>query len=295
MTAVTADPTDQAGPRAATLRPAHIPAVPLWRLVRSEVRWVFRRPRTLVGLGLFAALPIVMGIALAIDDGNGGGGGDPIYALVSGNGLVLPMAALSTAMFLLLPFAVSVAAADALAGEAASGTLRGLLITPVSRVRLVVVKAIGVLAVAAAAVAIVAVVGAISGVLSLGGAGVVTVYGTSLDTLPSIGRVAILAAWVLGQLLATGAIALAISAFTEHPLVVLALSMGFLIVSTVLMTIPALDWLHPVLLQTGWGSIADVLRDPIAWDGLLTSTYRSACYVLIGLALAFARTATRDA
>ena len=45
---------------AALTTPARAIGVP--RLLRAELRWIFRRPRTLVVLGLLAAVPAVIGI-----------------------------------------------------------------------------------------------------------------------------------------------------------------------------------------------------------------------------------------
>jgi ABC-2 type transport system permease protein len=271
------------------------PTAPLPRVLRNELRWVFRRPRTIVALLLLAGLPVAIGLGIALAGPPRGGGGS-LIAEVAGNGLVLPIAALSTAMFLLLPLTVSMSAADALAGETAHGTLRGLLLAPIGRARLVAVKAFGVLAVTCAAVALLAGVGLITGLLIVGGGdGVLTVSGTTLPMLPALGRVAIAALWTILQMAAIGAVALAVSSLTEHPLVVLAVSIGGLIVVSVLTAIPALDWLQPVLLPTGWTAMIDVLRDPMPWDELLTSSYRAACYLLIGTALTLARMLTRDA
>ena len=277
------------GPRVST--------VALPRLVRSELRWVFRRPRTIIALVLLSGLPVAIGVGVVLAGGPDASEGESLIAQVAGNGLVLPIAALSSALFLLLPLVVSMSAADALAGESAHGTLRGLLLAPIGRVRLVLVKALGVLAVAVTAVALVAAVGVVTGLLIVGdaGGGVLTLSGTSLPVLPALWRVALAAAWTVVQLAAIGAVALAVSSVTEHPLVVLAVTVGGLIVISVLSVIPALDWLQPVLLPTGWIAIADVLRDPVPWDQLLTSSYRAACYLLIGLSLTVARMVTRDA
>ena len=270
---------------------------PLARLLRSELRWVFRRPRTIVALVLLSGLPVAIGLGVVLSGGPSTEDDQSLIAQVAGNGLVLPIAALSAALFLLLPLVVSMAAADALAGESASGTLRGLLLAPLGRIRLVAVKSFGVLAVAVTAVALIAVVGIATGLLIVGdgGDGVLTLSGTSLPVLPALWRVALAAAWTVVQLSAIGAVALAVSAVTEHPLVVLAVTVGGLIVISVLSVIPALDWLKPVLLPSGWTAITDVLRDPVPWDQLLTSAYRAACYLLIGVSLTVARLVTRDA
>ncbi len=257
---------------------------------------MLRRPRTLVVLGLLALVPVLIGIGIVVTDSQGGSG---LLTQVAGNGLVLPVAALSMCLALLLPLAVAMAAADALAGESAHATLRGLLLAPVSRTRLVLVKAVGVLAVAVMAVAAVAVLGIVTGLVLVGpsgsGNGMLTLSGTEVGPGAALVRVCLAAAWTVGQLAAVGAVALAVSSATDHPLVVLAAVLGGLIVFGVLSAIPALDWLQPVLLTPGWFAIADVLRDPLPLDGLASSSLRAGCYLLIGLGLALARTATREA
>jgi len=269
---------------------------PVGRLLRNELRWVFRRPRTLIALAVLSMVPVAMGIGVAVSDEAPGGDTKALIAEAFGNGLVLPIAALSATMLLLIPLIVSMSAADALAGEAAHGTLRGLLLAPVGRIRLVVVKAFGVLAVVTVAVTLVAAVGLVTGLLVIGNGGqMLTLSGTSLTTAEALGRIGILTVWVIVQMAAIGAVGLAVSSVTEHPLVVMAVTVGGLILFTVLSAISALDWLHPVLLPASWVVVVDVLRDPMPWDGLLQSGYRAACYLLIGLSLTIARTVTRDA
>lgn len=273
---------------------------PLTRLVRSELRWVMRRPRTQIALGLLGLFPVLMGVGIVVADRGAtrGGGGPGLITQVAGNGLVLPVAALSLALALLLPLVVSMSAADALAGESQHGTLRALLLAPVSRARLVLVKAIGVLAVALTAAATVAVLGIVTGLVLVGSAGstgMLTLSGTEIGAGPALLRVALAVVWTVGQLAAVGAVALAVSSATDHPLVVLATTLGGLIVFGVLSAIPALDWLQPALLTTGWFAITDVLRDPMPLDGLASSTYRAACYLVVGVALTLLRTATREA
>jgi ABC-2 type transport system permease protein len=268
---------------------------PLGRLLAAEIRWVLRRPRTLVMLGVFALIPVLIAIGVTVADRRGPGRG--LIAAVAGNGLVLPVAALTVSLALLLPLAVATAAADAIAGEAAAGTLRGLLLAPVGRLRLVGMKAVGVLVVAVAAVLAIAVVGVLAGLLVVGGPSgqLITLSGTTVGLGDALGRVALAAAWTVGQLAAVGAVALAVSAFTEHPLVVLASALAGLIVFGVLGAIPALDWLQPYLLTSGWPAAADVLRDPLPLDGLADSTVRALCYLVLGAGVTLARMVRRDA
>lgn len=265
---------------------------PLGRLLRSEVRWVLRRPRTLVMLGLFALMPILIAVGVVASGRSGGG----LIGNVIGNGLVLPVVTLILALALLLPLAVGMAAADAIAGEVATGTLRGLLVAPVSRLRLVGMKAFGVLVVATLATVLIAVVGALAGIVVVGGAGhLVTLSGTTLGPLDALGRIVLVVVWAILQLAAIGAVALAISAWTEHPLIVLAGVLGMVIIFGVLSAIPALDWLQPYLLTSGWTAGADVLRDPLPSHGLVQSSLRALCYLALGGGLTAYRMLRRDA
>lgn len=283
-------------PRAGT------PRVGLARLVHAELRWIFHRPRTLVVLGLLAVIPIIVGTALTltgqeVGDGRGQGQG-PSGGLLStavGNALVLPIATLTITLAFLLPLTAAMAAADALAGEASQGTLRGWLLAPVSRGRLLTVKAIGVAAVIAAAVLLIAVVGMLTGLVINGSGSMVTLSGTTLSLGEALGRIGVAAGWVFGQLCAVAAVALAISSATEHPMLVVVAVLAGDIVFAVLGTLDALSWLHPFLLTKPWETgLAEVLRDPMTLDALADGTLRAVCYVVIGMSIAYARVTTKD-
>lgn len=269
--------------------------VSVGRLLGAELRWVLRRPRTLVMLGVFAFVPVLISIGVAVAESDGTSHG--LIGAVAGNGLMLPVVAITVSLALLLPLAVAMVAADAIAGEAAQGTLRGLLLAPVGRLRLVGMKAFGVLVVAILAVLALAVVGVLAGMVIVGRpeGQLVTLSGTTLGMGDALARVALVVAWTIGQLAAVGAVALAVSALTEHPSVVIAAVLGGLIVFGVLSAIPALEWLQPYLLTTGWTASADVLRDPMPADGLVTSTLRAACYLAVGAGVTVFRMLRRDA
>lgn len=269
------------------------------RLLGAELRWVLRRPRTLVLLGVLALVPVLMAVGIVLADPGSGRG---LVGAVAGNGLVLPVTALTITLALLLPMAVAVAAADAIAGEASHGTLRGLLLAPVGRLRLVAMKAFGVLVVAAVAVVVVVVAALLAGWLLIGppppgveGGVLVTLSGSTLGAGEVAGRLALVAAWTLGQLAAVAAVALAVSACTEHPLVVLASVLGGLIAFGVLGAIPALEALQPWLLTSGWRTGADVLRDPVPTGGLLRSTAVAGGYLALGGTALAVRMLRRDA
>src|SRR5439155_23800456 len=64
----------------ATPKAAH---VSLLRLYRAELRWIYRRPRTLVVLGLLALIPAVIAIGLTIGQSTGNGPGNGGDALLT--------------------------------------------------------------------------------------------------------------------------------------------------------------------------------------------------------------------
>ncbi|WP_034276500.1 ABC transporter permease [Haloechinothrix halophila] len=269
--------------------------VALPRLLWAELRWIFRRPRTLVVLGLLAVIPVIIGIALSFADGGPTGDADPpVFVTAASSALALPIGALTVLLGLLLPLTVTKAAGDALAGEQANGTLRGWLLAPVGKGRLLLVKAFGVAVVGLVAAGLVGTTGFLTGLISNGTDGLFTLSGTTLPLLDALGRVAIAVGWVTVQLWALGAVALAISACTEHPMLVLATVLGGVIVSQVLLVFESLDWLHPFLLPASWDALINLVRDPIWWDGLGEGVLRAACYLAIGLSLAYARLVTSD-
>jgi ABC-2 type transport system permease protein len=274
---------------------------PLGRLMVSELRFMIRRPRTLVALGVLVVAPIIAAIAMSVATTGGVGVGGPgdaaiqsVASLVTNNGMILPVFVLLLALTMLLPLQGAMWSADALAGEAAAGGLRSLLLAPVSRPRLLAVKAFGVATLCLLAVTLMTVVAVLAGLTILGGSGMLTMSGTTLAFGPSLGRVALLAALVTVQMWAVAAVALAISACTEHPLVVMSTALGGIIVFTILNNIASLDWLHPLLLTDAWNSLSDVIRDPIPTDGLTTALLRALCYIVIGYSLALARMSTKD-
>ncbi|KZB87640.1 ABC transporter permease [Amycolatopsis regifaucium] len=272
-------------------------SVGLLRLYRAELRWIFRRPRTLAVLGLLALIPVIIGVALTLVDASETSGGQDGALLASAvnNGFILPVAALTMTLALLLPLASAMAGADAIAGEAAHGTLRGWLVAPVGRGRLLAIKAFGVATVSTIAVLAMTFTGFVTGLIISGTDSMFTLTGSTLSVWDALGRILLVAAWVILQLWAVGAVALAISSFTEHPMLVVASVLAGTIVFTILGVLDAVSWLHPFLLNENWSQApASVLMDPIDTAMLGEGALRAACYIAIGLSIAYARLTTRD-
>lgn len=276
------------------------PRAGLLRLLRAELRWIFHRPRNLIVLGLLAVLPVIAGSAIALTNGTSGSGGarGPDGALGSSsvvNALTLPIGMLTMLLAFLLPLVAAMSAADALAGESNHATLRGWLLAPVGRGRLLAVKALGVAGTILVAVLLVAVAAVLTALVISGTDSLITLSGTTLSLPQTLGRVAIAVAWVAVQLFAVGAVALAISSATEHPMLVVVSVLAGNIVFTVLGTLDALSWLHPFLLTESWRlGLVGIMRDPMMLESMWDGTLRALCYLVIGLSLAYARITTKD-
>src|SRR5439155_10724940 len=107
-----------------------------------------------------------------------------------------------------------------------NGTLRNLLLAPISRVRLLAIKSVGVAVVALVATLMTALIAYVTGLIIAGPNSLITLSGTTLPVGEGLWRVLIGTGWVVVQMWAIGAIALAVSASTEHPLLVMASVIG---------------------------------------------------------------------
>jgi len=138
-------------------------------MIRTELVKTLRRPRTWVTILLLNALPTLVAVLLALTDlGPRPGSGPAFLSAVLADGTLFPLAALAIILPLFLPVAVAVVAGDSVAGEAQQGTLRYLLVRPVSRTRLLVAKLVAVIAFVLLAVVVVAAVAYVVGSVLLG-------------------------------------------------------------------------------------------------------------------------------
>ena len=111
-------------------------------LVRTEFTKATRRTRTLVISALLIGLPTLIVVAIhARGNRNDGDNGEGLFRLAQQSGLLIPAAVLSAMSGFLLVVVAGTLAGDSVAGDAAWGNLRYLLMRPVPRARLVVAKA----------------------------------------------------------------------------------------------------------------------------------------------------------
>lgn len=269
-------------------------------LFRSELVTVFRRARTMALLGVLAGVPLLVGIAIRIETRDGSsvggsdGGGPAFLEQVSNNGLFLAFASLAATLPFFLPMAIGVVGGDAIAGEAATGTLRYLLVAPAGRTRLLLAKYASVLVFCAAATVTVVLSAVIVGFSLFPVGGVTLLSGNTVSLTNGILRGLLIALLVAASLIGLAALGLFISTLTDSGIGAMAATVGLLITVQIVNSIPQLHALQPYLFPHYWLSFADVMRAPVIWDGILKNLALQAVYAAVFGSAAWARFTTRD-
>ncbi len=262
------------------------------RFLVSELGLIFRRRRNLAGLGVLAAVPIILAIAVKTS-GGGGGGPDFIDAIV-GNGLFVAFAALTVELPLFLPLAVATISGDSVAGEANLGTLRYLLTVPAGRTRLLGVKYAAIVTFAFAAVAVVALVGSTIGLALFGGGEMISLSGSTLSFGEAVGRLLLTGGYLACGLSALGAVGLFVSTLTEQPIGATVAVVLINLMMIICNQVEQLSWLHPWLLTHWWMAFGDLLRSPVVTADLQRGLWTFAAYAVVFWLLAWSRFTTKD-
>lgn len=264
------------------------------RLFANELATQFRRGRTLAMLAALALIPILLGIAIRIAGSSSPGRGPAFLDQITGNGLFVALAALTVAIPLFLPLTVSVAAGDAIAGEAASGTLRYLLLVPSGRARLLAVKYAWAVVFCLTAAALVVVVGTIVGWILFPVGPVTLLTGTEVSVAEGVGRVLLIAGYAALSLWGLAAIGLFFSTLTSVPIGAMAATAILAVAAQIVGTIPQLEALHPWLFTDRWLDFGDLLRAPIVWDAFAQNALLQGAYIVVFVGAALWRFARKD-
>ncbi|MFD8227000.1 ABC transporter permease [Streptomyces massasporeus] len=270
-------------------------------LLRNELLTTFRRWRTLALLAVLAAVPVLVGIAVKIETGDGssagpgGGGGGPAFiSQITNNGLFLVFTALAATLPFFLPMAIGVVAGDAIAGEANAGTLRYLLVAPAGRSRLLLTKYATVVVFCLAATLVVAVSALTVGALLFPLGDLTTISGTQISFAEGLGRALLIALAVAASLIGVAALGLFVSTMTGSGIAAMATTVGLLITVQILDQIPQLHALQPYFFSHYWLSFADLMREPVYWDDLTKNLGLQALYAAVFGSAAWARFTAKD-
>ncbi len=302
-------------------------------MIGVELIKLLRRPRTWISVVLTCALPFMVAVFVTITHlVPPPGQGSAFLSAVLQDGALYPAAALALVLPVFLPVAVAVVAGDSIAGEAATGTLRYLLVRPVGRTRLLVAKLISVIVYVLLVVLAVTFTAYATGVFLLGpsqaaavgqapagggaagpggtagpglagqaptagqaaGGAVTSLSGAPLSLLQLTERIAGAIAFITVSMLGVAAIALFLSTITDSALGSALGALAALVASEVLVTLNAATVVQPYLPTRYWLAWIDFFRQPVFWRDIQRGFGIQAVYVVVFLAAAWANFSTKD-
>ncbi len=299
-------------------------------MIKVELVKLLRRPRTWISMVLTCALPLMVAIFItATHLVPPPGQGSAFLSAVLQDGALYPAAALALVLPVFLPVAVAVVAGDSIAGEAAGGTLRYLLVRPVGRTRLLVAKLVSVVVYVLLVVLAVTFTAYATGVFLLGpsqaaavgqapgggvpggaaapglvgqaptagqaaGGAVTSLSGAPLSLLQLTERTAGAIAFITVSMLGVAAIALFLSTITDSALGSALGALAALVASEVLVTLNAATVVQPYLPTRYWLAWIDFFRQPVFWRDIQRGFGIQAVYVVVFLAAAWANFSTKD-
>ncbi len=263
-------------------------------MIAVELSRQVRRRRTLMCFIFLVGLPVIAALANRSRSPSRTAevGTRALFDVSTASGLNHALAALAFMSAFFLVIVVSFFAGDSVSGEASWGTLRYLLVRPVTRARLFASKLVVVFVVALAATLTVALSGLVSGTIAFGWDGVATPFGPTMSVGESLLRLALAVLAVTWSLAAVISFAFLLSVVTDSPGAAITGGFGLMIVSTILDGLSSLDYLHPGLPTHYWGAwsrlflelpptaaplfggtLPDVSLRPMAQDALVQLVY----------------------
>lgn len=268
-------------------------------LFRNELLTTFRRWRTLALLAVLAAVPILVGIAVKIETGDGsstgGGEADPPSSRRSpttASSWSSPPSPRPFPSSSRCPSASSRATRSRVRPTA--GTLRYLLVAPAGRTRLLLTKYTTVMAFCLVATLVVALSALAVGAVLFPLGDLTTISGTRITFAEGLGRALLIALVVAASLTGVAALGLFISTLTNSGIAAMATTVGLLITVQILDQIPQLHALQPYFFSHYWLSFADLMREPVYWDDLVKNLGLQGLYAAVFGSAAWARFMAKD-
>jgi ABC-2 type transport system permease protein len=255
-----------------------------------ELRKQLFRMRTYVSLALMAGIPTLMVIAFKITGGPRDREEQDLFALATRSGLNMPLAALGLMSNFLLPVVAVNFAAGAIAEEANWGSLRYLLLRPVTRSHVLASKLVVTAFLALVAAVVIVLVASIEGVIAFGWHPVLSFSRgglVSIDPGIALARLVISTLYVVWGLSGIMAFGFLLSTFTDAPLGALMGGMGMAIVSFILDLLPPLRSIQGILPTHFWHAWEGLFSTPAHTDHVVRGVLLQVPYVAVFLALAW--------
>lgn len=261
---------------------------------RAEFGRQLGRRRTVWSFALLGALPLVLVAGFAIGRSTAPPTGTRLADLATVGAANFALFTVFAAAEFLLVVLAALYAGDAVPSEASWGTLRYLLLAPVSRARLLTSKLVVAVATTGAAVVVLVSWSLLVGLLA---------YGTDPFTNPAGGvigwgqlwpRLALATAYLFVLLLQVAGLAFWLGTRTDAPLAAVGGAVLVVIVSSILGQIDALgDWRNafPMHYNRAW---LELLNASVDWTPIRRGVLWSVGYAVLFLALAYRHFRRKD-
>ncbi len=259
-------------------------------MVAVEFRKQLFRMRTYLSMLLMVGIPTLMTAAFLLTGGRGDRGTPDLLDLATRSGLNMPLAALALMSNFLLPVAVVNLAAGSIAEEASWGSLRYLLLRPVSRSRILASKLTIVAIFAIVATFLIVIAGTIEGVLAFGWHPVLSFSSGRLEALPpgtALARLFLSTLYVTWSLTGIIAFGFFLSTVTDAALGALMGGMGLFIVSFILDALPPLKGIRSILPTHFWHAWEALFTNPVSTDHIVRGVLLQLPYIAVFLTLAW--------
>jgi ABC-2 type transport system permease protein len=227
-------------------------------MIRVELRKQTFRMRTYLSLGLMALIPVVMTLAIEFGRRPHNPNEETFFAVATHSGLSIPLAALSAISTFLLVVVIALFAGGAISEESNWGSLRYLLVRPVSRGRVLVAKLLVACFYAFIATWVIVISGLIAGVIFFGWHPLVTPDFQVFSEGETLWKMSVATLYVAFSMSGVIALAFMISTMTDTSLGAVAGAVGLVIVSEILNAISTLGTVRGFLITHHWH----------AWEGM---------------------------
>jgi ABC-2 type transport system permease protein len=261
-----------------------------------RVEWIraLRRPRSYVLAGGLIALSVLLVVSVKLSGRSAGPGAPAFLSQVLTNGFFVPLASIAVLQPFFLPLGAGLLSGDSVAGEASAGTLRYLLVRPVGRVRLVLVKYGFVMFSLAFGLVVLMVAGLIGGGLAFGLGPLPSLSGTSLSTADALVRTVLAAGYVLAGVSGIAAIGMLASVLVDSPVGAAIVPVAVAIVSEILDHLDSVHVIHPFLITHQWLAFVDLFRSPVPTTDVVLGLLTFGVYTVVFLGLALWAFVRRD-
>jgi len=239
--------------------------------IRREFYKMLFQKRTYIGWAGLFIVPFLVTVAVRFSDAGQQHGPDGpeavLIQLMRGNGLFSAVATLGVLTGFFLPLLASMSGSYTIAGEAESGTLRTVLIEPVSRGPLLLAKWLVANIYMAIGMALLSVASLIIGSAIFGAEPMQLLSGgTTISVGQGLLRIAASYAFVLVGMAAVVSLATLFSTLANSSLTAVFGALVLVIVMQVLGSFSVFDFLEPYLITSHFDAWQNLLRHPIVWE-----------------------------